>query len=35
MEEERLLAIFESKILRKIYGKVSGNELWKFDETMN
>jgi hypothetical protein len=35
MEEERALAVFESKILRKIYGSVKGNELWKFDETTN
>ena len=29
MEEERALAVFERKILRKIYGRVKENELWK------
>ena len=29
MEEERALAVFERKILRKIYGPVKENELWK------
>jgi hypothetical protein len=29
MEEERVLAVFETKILRKIYGPVKGNELWR------
>jgi len=29
MEEERALAVFERKILRKIYGPVKGNELWR------
>jgi len=29
MEEERALVIFERKILRKIYGPVKGNELWR------
>ena len=29
MEEERALAIFERKILRKIYGPVKENELWR------
>jgi hypothetical protein len=29
MEEERELAIFERKILRKIYGPVKENELWR------
>jgi hypothetical protein len=28
-EEERVLAVFERKILRKIYGPVKGNELWR------
>ena len=28
MEEERTLAVFERKILRKIYGPVKENELW-------
>jgi hypothetical protein len=27
MEEERALAVFEMKILRKMYGPVKGNEL--------
>jgi len=35
MEEGRALAVFEKNILRKIYGPVKENELWKFDETMN
>ena len=29
MEEERALAIFERQILRKIYGPVKENELWR------
>ena len=29
MEEERVLAAFERKILRKIYGPVKENELWR------
>jgi len=29
MEEERTLAVFERKILRKIYGPVKENELWR------
>jgi hypothetical protein len=29
MEEERALAVFERKILRKIYGPVEENELWR------
>ena len=29
MEEERALAAFERKILRKIYGPVRENELWR------
>jgi hypothetical protein len=29
MEEERILAVFERKILRKIYGPVKENELWR------
>jgi len=29
MEEERSLAVFERKILRKIYGGVKENELWR------
>jgi hypothetical protein len=29
VEEERTLAIFERKILRKIYGPVKENELWR------
>jgi hypothetical protein len=29
MEEERVLTVFERKILRKIYGPVKGNELWR------
>jgi len=29
MEEERALAVFERKILRKIYGPVIENELWR------
>ena len=29
MEEERALAVSEWKILRKIYGAVKENELWK------
>ena len=29
VEEERALAIFERKILRKIYGLVKENELWR------
>ena len=28
MEEETALAVFERKILRKIYGPVKENELW-------
>jgi len=27
--EETALAVFERKILRKIYGPVKGNELWR------
>jgi hypothetical protein len=27
--EERALAVFERKILRKIYGTVKENELWR------
>jgi hypothetical protein len=29
MEEERVLAVFERKTLRKIYGLVKENELWR------
>jgi hypothetical protein len=29
MEEERVLAVFERKILRKIYGLVKENKLWR------
>jgi hypothetical protein len=29
MEEERALAVFERKILRKIYGPVKENKLWR------
>ena len=29
MDEERALAVFERKILRKIYGPVKENELWR------
>ena len=29
MEEERTLAVFERKILRKIHGPVRENELWR------
>ena len=29
MEEERALAVFERKILRKIYGPAKENELWR------
>ena len=29
MEEERALEIFERKILRKIYGPMKENELWR------
>ena len=29
MEEERALAVFEKKILQKIYGLVKENELWR------
>jgi hypothetical protein len=29
MEEERVLAVYERKILRKIYGPVKENELWR------
>ena len=29
MEEERALAVFERKILRKVYGPVKENELWR------
>jgi hypothetical protein len=29
MEDERVLAVFESKILRKIYGPVKENKLWR------
>ena len=34
MEEERALAVFERKILRKIYGPVKESD-GEFDETMN
>ena len=29
MEEEKALAVFEMKILRKIYGPVKENDLWR------
>jgi hypothetical protein len=29
IEEERVLAVFERKILQKIYGPVEEKELWK------
>jgi hypothetical protein len=29
MDEERALAVFERKILRKMYGPVKENELWR------
>ena len=29
VEEERTLAVFERKILRKIYGPMKENELWR------
>jgi hypothetical protein len=29
VEEERALAVFERKILRKIYGAVKENQLWR------
>ena len=29
VEEERTLAVFETKILRKIYGAVKENEIWR------
>jgi len=29
MEDERALEVFERKILRKIYGPVKENELWR------
>jgi hypothetical protein len=29
VEEDRVLAVFERKILRKIYGPVKENELWR------
>ena len=29
MEEERALAVFERKVLRKIYGPVKENDLWR------
>jgi len=29
MEDERALAVFERKILRKIYGQMKENELWR------
>jgi len=29
MEGERALAVFERKLLRKIYGPVKENELWR------
>ena len=32
MEEERALAVFERKILRKIYGPVKENELWRIQQ---
>jgi len=28
MEEERALAVFERKILRRVYGPVKGKDLW-------
>ena len=31
-EEERTLAVFERKILRKIYGPVKENELWRIQQ---
>jgi len=32
MEEERALAVFERKILQKIYGPVKENELWRIQQ---
>ena len=32
MEEERVLAVFERKILRKIYGPMKENKLWKIQQ---
>jgi hypothetical protein len=32
MEEERALAVLERKILRKIYGPVKENELWRIQQ---
>ena len=32
MEEERALAVFERKILRKIYGPVKENEMWRITQ---
>jgi hypothetical protein len=29
MAEERVLAVFERKIVRKIYGPVKENKLWR------
>jgi hypothetical protein len=29
MKEERALAVFERKVLRKIYGPVKENEIWR------
>jgi hypothetical protein len=34
-EQERALVVFETKILRRIYGPVKENEYGEFDETMN
>jgi hypothetical protein len=33
--EEKAVAVFERKILRKIYGPVKENKLWKVRQTMN
>jgi len=33
MEEERALVVFERKILRKIYGPVKENELWRIQRS--
>jgi len=35
MEEERALRVSETKILRKMYGPVKENELWRTRKTMN